>query len=157
MDLKKYIEDRSIPVPFVGCWMWMLSLGSHGYGNAYKSERPGERVVVAHRLAYEAFRGPIPPGLLVQHSCDNKWCVNPDHLSVGTDKTNSDDKWSKGRANMAARRGQPNPLRKLSDGQADEIRRSADPIAKTAERFGVNKRVVWNIRHGRSYVHRKAS
>jgi hypothetical protein len=92
--MRQYVEDRCIPVPFAGCWIWMLSIASHGYGQA---SWPGARVTVAPRVSYEAFVGPIPPGMLVQHSCDSKWCVNPDHLSVGTDATNSLDKVRKGR------------------------------------------------------------
>lgn len=95
MGTREYIEARSIPIPFAGCWLWLLSFGSHGYGNA---STPKARVDVAHRVSYRAFKGEIPDGMLVQHSCDNKWCVNPDHLSLGTDATNAVDKQLKGRA-----------------------------------------------------------
>jgi hypothetical protein len=44
------------------------------------------------------FVGDIPTGALIQHSCDNRWCVNPQHLSIGTDATNAEDKRLKGRA-----------------------------------------------------------
>lgn len=98
--LREYIEARCIPVPFVGCWMWLRSFGSHGYGNACK---PGVGVTVAHRVSFEAFNGPIPDGMLVQHSCDNRWCVNPNHLSLGTDATNALDKQLKGSRGKEAR------------------------------------------------------
>lgn len=94
-SLRAYVEKRSIPIPFVGCWLWLLSCGSHGYGQCTGD---GARVTVAHRLSYLAFKGSIPNGMLVQHSCDNRWCVNPDHLSLGTDATNAWDKQLKGRA-----------------------------------------------------------
>lgn len=147
MSKREYIERRCIPVPFVGCWMWLLSCGSHGYGNAFD----GLTVVVAHRLSYEAFKGSIPPGMLVQHSCDNKWCVNPDHLSLGTDKTNSDDKHRKGRANLDIRVFRPRADRKLTDEQAAEVRSSSVAQRALAAQYGVTQRVIGAIKAGRTY------
>lgn len=78
-----------------GCWEWTGPLTWHGYGEY----RPaGGRRARAHRLAYEAFVGPIPDGLCVLHACDNRKCVNPQHLSVGTRKQNQEDMKAKGRA-----------------------------------------------------------
>lgn len=146
--LREYIETRCIPVPFVGCWMWLLSLGSHGYGQACM---PGNRVTTAHRVSFFAFKGEIPDGMLVQHGCDNKWCVNPDHLSLGTDKTNSDDKHRKGRANLESRVFPPHPGRKLTLAQAAAVRATSEPMHVTARRFGVDLNVIRNIKHGTSY------
>ena len=76
---REYIEKHSIPIPVgKGCWLWLLSPGSHGYGQAWCPEK--RTVTTAHRIAYQVFVGDIPPGMLIEHSCDNKWCVNPDHL-----------------------------------------------------------------------------
>lgn len=148
MSMRAYIEERCIPEPNTGCWIWLLSLGSHGYGQA---GMPGLRVTTAHRVSYTAFKGEIPAGMLVQHSCDNKWCVNPDHLSLGTDKTNSDDKHRKGRANLESRKFPPHPTRKLTVEQAAAIRRTTEPARITARRFGIDAAVVQRIRAGTSY------
>lgn len=94
MNTREYIEQRSIPEPMSGCWIWLCSFKPNGYGQAWD----GERVVWAHRLAFEAFNGPIPAGALVQHRCDQPWCVSPLHLHLGTDATNAWDKQRKGRA-----------------------------------------------------------
>ena len=138
MDLRSYIEERSIPEPNTGCWIWLRSLGSHGYGNA----RANGVCTVAHRVSHEAFNGPIPSGMLVQHSCDNHWCVAPHHLSVGTDKTNADDRLRRGRT----------PLRKLTREQAEAIRNSRENQRATAYKFNVSKRTIWMIRQGRIYT-----
>lgn len=94
--LWQQIEDRSIPVPFAGCLIWLGPVRRNGYGAIYDPER--KKTVIAHRAAYEANKGPIPAGLLVCHSCDTPSCVNPDHLFVGTVKDNSDDMVRKSRS-----------------------------------------------------------
>jgi hypothetical protein len=78
--MKTYIEQRSIPEPNTGCWLWMLSLGSHGYPQGGFNSK----VVLAHRLSYEAFIGAIPKNYEIDHKCRNKSCVNPGHLEATT-------------------------------------------------------------------------
>jgi hypothetical protein len=134
MSLREYIESRSIPVPFAGCWLWLLSCGSHGYGNASTVR---ERVTTAHRVSFEAFKGSIPSGMLVQHSCDNKWCVNPDHLSLGTDATNAIDKQLKGRA-----------AKRLTSSDVREIRErvaAGEHIRVVAQSMGIGASTVQRV------------
>lgn len=149
MSLREYIEARCIPVPFAGCWMWLLSFGSHGYGNA---TMPGQRVNTAHRVSFLAFKGDIPSGMLVQHSCDNRWCVNPDHLSLGTDKTNSDDKHRKGRAGLERRVLPPARNRLFTSAQVAAIRASRESCVRIARRFGVKPCTIAAIRRGHGYA-----
>jgi len=79
------------------CWEWRAALTGKGYGKI----QWGRRYVNAHRVVYEHFHGPIPKGLLVLHRCDNRVCVNPAHLFVGTAKDNADDMMRKGRGRGA--------------------------------------------------------
>lgn len=67
-----------------GCIEWAGWRMAAGYGSMYHRGRSQP----THRLAYMAAKGPIPDGLFVLHSCDNPPCINPDHLSVGTNKDN---------------------------------------------------------------------
>jgi len=76
-----------------GCWIWEGIKGRGGYGKTFKDGK----TMSAHRLSYEIFKGPIPDGLLICHSCDNPKCVNPSHLWAGTHQENTDDMMRKKR------------------------------------------------------------
>ncbi len=76
-----------------GCWLLTTSIGSKGY--AHRSFRG--KGIMAHRASYLAYKGEIPKGMQVCHTCDVRNCVNPDHLFLGTQQDNEDDKKYKGR------------------------------------------------------------
>lgn len=90
-----------------------------GYGQ-FGVKREGKHThVYAHRYAYERHKGSIPKGLQIRHSCNNRWCVNPAHLSVGTRQDNMNDMKVAGRQSKGINR----PLSKLTEAQVLEIRR----------------------------------
>lgn len=78
-----------------GCWNWTGAVYGGGYGNL--NAGPDGGYVRAHRFSYELHHGPIPHGQLVMHACDNRRCVNPAHLSLGTHRDNTRDAMAKGR------------------------------------------------------------
>lgn len=90
------------------CWIWTAARWPNGYGHFVMPTHHA----LAHRVAWELTHGPIPAGLFVLHDCpggqDNKACVNPQHLRLGTRQDNADDAIIKGQ--LSRRRGPDNPL-----------------------------------------------
>lgn len=85
------------PEPMSGCWLWTACCNERGYGMYYLPSSGSLEKIGAHRAAWLLFRGPIPAGLHVLHSCDVRSCVNPDHLRTGTQQDNLSDMAAKQR------------------------------------------------------------
>lgn len=92
LELERF-EAKVSPEPNTGCWIWTGASIKAGYGYAVV----GGKTVRAHKASFEHFKHKVPDGLCVCHSCDNRWCVNPDHLWLGTHKQNAEDRDRKGR------------------------------------------------------------
>jgi hypothetical protein len=128
----------------VFCWPWTGA----GKGNGYGSVRVAGKNVTAHRVAHELFIGPVPPGLDVCHTCDNRMCVNPDHLFAGTRKENMADMSLKGRGAGYTRKH-------LKEDAVQEIRRrlfAGHTPRKISNQMGVGYGTVTAIKEERSYV-----
>lgn len=80
-----------------GCWRWTGSFVRNGYGRLSAAKDSNREAVYAHRVSWQLHRGPVPDGLYVLHTCDNRWCVKPDHLWLGTNADNMRDMVRKGR------------------------------------------------------------
>jgi hypothetical protein len=83
------------------CWEWTGHRNPCGYG-MIRPDKKSEKIV-ASRAAWMLYCGPIPDGLCVLHTCDNRGCVNPAHLFLGTVQDNTDDMIKKGRDNYTGR------------------------------------------------------
>ena len=84
-NYEDYILDRVSMEPMSGCWLWMMAPSDTGYGLV---TGVGRKRLLAHRVSYETFKGPISEGLSLDHLCRVRACVNPDHLEAVTHREN---------------------------------------------------------------------
>ncbi len=140
-DTRERFEELTHPEPNSGCWLWAGLMSDLGYGRFFVD---GGRQQ-AHRVAWEMFRGPIPDGMKVCHHCDNRACVNPGHLFIGTQAENVNDMMAKGRG-----------VSKLSVEDVRAIRAESatgERQAKIAARFGVCQSAISAIVRRRVWAH----
>lgn len=116
------------------CWVWQKSFGSHGYGNIATGGSLNETV---HRVSYEVFNGRIPAKAVIMHSCDNKKCCNPEHLSIGNQSKNMSD------ALNGKRRSSP-----LSDDVRNYILSSRKSTKELSDELGLRYCRVYKLRKG---------
>jgi hypothetical protein len=130
-----------------GCWEWTGHL-VHGYGYIRKEYRR----IRAHRASWEMNCGPVPRGLMVLHSCDNRRCVNPAHLRLGNHCENMADRDSRGRQAAGSRQHSA----KLNDATVVEIKRllaGGATIKSLAPIYNVSKSTIAAVSSGRLWRH----
>lgn len=134
------------------CWNWIACKDRGGYGY-FKLNDKG---LIAHRVAWKLTYGPIPEGLCACHHCDNRACVNPRHLFLGTYKDNILDMEAKGRAIHV--KGEKHGCTKVTEEQVLEIRRlyaleNHLSQTKIGILFGLKVAQVSNIVNRKSWSH----
>lgn len=131
------------------CWIWNGTLRD-GYGR-FKAEK---KMMTASRFSFEYFKGEIKEGNVIMHTCDNRSCVNPDHLIQGTHKENANDKVIKKRHIYGEKAWQ----HKLSEQEVIEIKKALQyPYIginnDLAKFYQVNHRTISSIKNGITWSH----
>lgn len=135
-----------------GCWEWNATKTLNGYGRIGINRK----TMLAHRLSYLMYKGDIPNDLHICHSCDNRKCVNPDHLWAGTRQENMDDCVRKGRARGPNYKGSMVGTSKLSEEQVREIKVSLSDGASCASlgrKYSVTPQAISRIKFGHNWSH----
>ncbi len=134
-----------------GCWEWTAATRKSGYG-AFKFDG---KVYDAHRFVWNfTIKMPIPEGQIVCHKCDNRICVNPDHLYLGSYVDNAKDKNDRGRGNYA--KGERVGISKLTAAKVKEIRRLREQdwsFGKLGKKYGVDKAAIRAIVLRKTWKH----
>lgn len=132
------------------CWPWVARRDRGGYGQFWYNRRQ----TIAHRVAWTIAKGPIPDGLCVLHHCDNRPCVNPAHLFLGTNADNAHDAMLKGR--LADRRGEANGQSKLTEDDVLGVRAAraaGETEVSIARRYHVSQTTISHIVRGKKWAH----
>lgn len=107
----------------------------------------------AHRVAWEIENGPIPDGLLVRHLCDNRRCVNPAHLALGTIAENNRDRLRNGGSYFRGDKHWASRLTETDITEAFEMRREGTPYSDIAKRLGVSYTAIHYAINGKTWKH----
>lgn len=146
IPLPEKMERNTIRIPESGCWIWMSSLNTGGYG---KTGLGRGSHLSAHRVSYEQKFGPIPKDKFALHTCDIKCCVNPDHIFLGTQKENMADKVNKNRQ----AKGEKHGMHKLTKEQAIEVKSGTADAYELANKFDCSVSTIRQIRSGLYWKH----
>lgn len=148
----KFVDKTPGLGPKGDCWEWRgLVNKTHGYGYMTAAKKKYR----VHKFSYMLHAGTteVKGALIVMHSCDNRICVNPEHLSLGTNAQNMKDASERGRMEHGSKRH----CAKLDDDKVREIRAkyAAGGITQKAlgAEYGVRQYVIWLIVHRERWKH----
>jgi hypothetical protein len=135
-----------------GCWEWSASRFKSGYGQFNWMGKP----ITAHRASWMLSFGEIPSGLFVCHKCDNRGCVRPDHLFLGTPRDNIHDALKKGRMRSVSKPGEESHSATICNDDVREIRRRydrGDTVESIARTYNFSWGHTWGIATRRRWSH----
>lgn len=147
--IDRFLAKVDKPADPDGCWVWTACRLKSGYGQLVVGKGKRE---YAHRVSYRLYVGGIPGGLHVCHRCDNRQCVNPAHLFLGTNADNVRDKVEKGRQ----ARGVTGGMAKLTGADVVAIRerhRSGALQRELAVEYAVGQDQISRIVNHQSWAH----
>lgn len=127
-----------------GCLEWQGHRNKGGYGMM----RYGGKLDRTHRWAFRAFKGEIPEGLLVLHSCDNPCCCDPEHLTAGTIQENNQQRCDRNRSSGGRLLGEANKAVKHSDKIKQEVIDFEGTHVAASKKFGISYITAYQWRKG---------
>lgn len=150
-DQKEYLQRvlwrGCIPEPNSGCWLWLRTTISSGYGSM---TIPFNRSVhLAHRISFAVWRRDLMAGEWVLHKCDNPLCINPQHLFLGDHTANTMDMVRKGRSALGGKNGS----HKLTEATVLMIRETGGISTPLMREHGLSRQQVCDILTGVAWPH----
>lgn len=150
----KRFWDKVAIIPFHECWEWTACKNKSGYGDFDTG--------LAHRVSWQIHFGPIPKGMVICHKCDNRGCVNPDHLFLGTQYDNLTDMRTKGRNkdfinSKNSFKGENSKAAKLTEKQVKDIHKIHQDkkitLTDLSKQFHVSISTIGNIVNRKIWKH----
>lgn len=142
-----------VPDPVTGCHNFTGRLDSYGYAQI----KDKGKAILVHRWAWSQINGPVPDGLGILHKCDNRSCINPDHLYAGDQKQNMADMFARGRQGVKpSGRDHKRPMAKLTESQVIAVKvhlAARRPQSVAARRFNVSPQLINDIAMNRTWQH----
>jgi hypothetical protein len=148
MGFKKSVAHRllsNVTYTYSGCWEWSGSVDNHGYGQMCANGKHAR----THVLSFVVHKSQPTGGLCVMHTCDNRRCLNPEHLTLGTRQRNLEDMRQKGRG----LKGRMHSMAKLSDEAVLAIRASERTNKDLARTYDVDPSVISRVRNLEAWKH----
>lgn len=144
----RYVDKRSESE----CWEWLGAIDGGKYGQLKGSGKSASSYR-AHRISYQIHHGDIPDGFVVMHTCDNRTCVNPLHLVLGTQQENVLDCKCKGRrvVNISPMKGEKNGRSKLTEQDVVLIRNSQLQTKQLQDKYKVSATTIRKIKRRSSW------
>ena len=144
-DTAAAFDEFWIPEPNSGCHLWLGGVDWRGYGMFWFDGRTG----CATHYSLKRAGSPVPKGKMALHSCDNTFCVNDEHLFIGTAADNHADSRKKKRHCHGITHG----MARLSEADVAAIRASPESDRKLAARLGMNRSTISKIRLRKLWAH----
>ena len=147
----EFLKQRCTVAVTTGCWEWTGRLTDKGYGIFTRRRSGRKKQLRAHRMMWFVLNGPTH--LNVLHHCDNRKCLNPDHLFIGTQADNLRDMRMKGRYRNGSAFGETNGTAKLKVADVTIIRASDETGVVLARRFKVSESAISKVKLHRMWKH----
>lgn len=146
LSFEEIFDKYVVPEPMSGCWLWTGHINTYGYGYVTHKNRPA----MATHIVWALYKkGIVPKGICLCHVCDNRICVNPDHLFLGTKGDNNKDRDRKLRQAHGIRQWKA----KLNPEIVKTIRASSSSCSELGIQYGVNKTTISLIKRRKSWKH----
>lgn len=143
VDPVERLKNSYIVDPITGCWNY-INIGSNGYGKIYVYGKH----MPAHRFSYETFIGHLDPTLEICHNCNNKSCINPEHLRQDTKSSNAIDRSNY--ANSSNQILKPNQVIEIKKALLNPYKGINNDLAN---KYGISNGTISQIRCNRKWKH----